>query len=129
MDDEIILIEDDFIPITSLQITENEENEIIEIAVSVMDVKLDPAGSHVLKGEKGKSAYESAVEFGFVGTETEWIASLKGEPGSSAEVAELPFRFVVADVVTDLEIGKPCVIWQRKSDGSDTMWVWDGVEG
>ena len=37
-----------------------------------------------LKGEtgiEGKSAYQIAVEKGFIGTETEWIASLKGEIG------------------------------------------------
>ena len=30
------------------------------------------------KGKDGKSAYEIAVEYGFVGTETEWLESLKG---------------------------------------------------
>ena len=37
-----------------------------------------------LKGENGidgKSAYQLAVEKGFVGTEAEWVASLKGETG------------------------------------------------
>lgn len=33
------------------------------------------------KGEGGKSAYDLAVENGFVGTETEWLASQKGEKG------------------------------------------------
>lgn len=33
-------------------------------------------------GKDGKSAYELALENGFVGTETEWLASLKGERGS-----------------------------------------------
>ena len=32
-------------------------------------------------GNDGKSAYEVAVDEGFVGTEAEWIASLKGETG------------------------------------------------
>jgi hypothetical protein len=32
----------------------------------------------------GKSAYEVAVDNGFVGTEQEWLASLKGEPGEIA---------------------------------------------
>lgn len=32
---------------------------------------------------RGKSAYEVAVENGFSGTETEWLASLKGEPGAA----------------------------------------------
>ena len=33
------------------------------------------------KGMDGKSAYEIAVEHGFVGTEEEWIASVTGVPG------------------------------------------------
>ena len=32
-------------------------------------------------GKDGKSAYEIAVEYGFVGTETEWLESLKGVDG------------------------------------------------
>lgn len=35
-------------------------------------------------GETGKSAYQHAVDNGFVGTEQEWIASLKGEIGKSS---------------------------------------------
>lgn len=31
------------------------------------------------KGDRGKSAYEVAVDNGFVGTEVEWLASLKGK--------------------------------------------------
>lgn len=34
-------------------------------------------------GNDGKSAYEVAVDEGFVGTESEWLASLKGDPGSN----------------------------------------------
>jgi hypothetical protein len=33
------------------------------------------------KGKDGKSAYEIAVEYGFVGTETKWLESLKGVDG------------------------------------------------
>ena len=33
------------------------------------------------KGGNGKSAFEIAVENGFVGTETEWLESLKGKDG------------------------------------------------
>lgn len=36
------------------------------------------------KGDDGKSAYQSALDTGFVGTEEEWIESLKGENGDSA---------------------------------------------
>lgn len=32
-------------------------------------------------GEDGKSAYEIAVENGYLGTQTQWLESLRGEPG------------------------------------------------
>lgn len=38
-----------------------------------------PAGP---AGQDGKSAYEVAVDNGFAGTETQWLASLKGETGA-----------------------------------------------
>lgn len=47
-----------------------------------------PAGADGLsgakgeRGENGKSAYEIAVANGFVGDETQWLASLKGRDGS-----------------------------------------------
>lgn len=36
-------------------------------------------------GEPGKSAYEIAVEHGFVGSEEDWLASLKGEKGDKGD--------------------------------------------
>ena len=36
-------------------------------------------------GADGKSAYQIAVEAGYTGTETEWLASLKGEKGDTGE--------------------------------------------
>lgn len=39
------------------------------------------SGANGVDGSDGKSAYEIAVNNGFTGTETEWIASLKGEQG------------------------------------------------
>lgn len=37
-------------------------------------------------GATGESAYQIALDNGFVGTEAEWLASLKGAPGSDAAV-------------------------------------------
>lgn len=42
------------------------------------------AGAGALKGETGKSAYELAVERGFIGAEEDWLASLKGKDGGAA---------------------------------------------
>lgn len=41
-------------------------------------------------GTAGKSAYEIAVDNGFVGTETEWLESLKGEPGVKGDNGTTP---------------------------------------
>ncbi|MBQ8938369.1 MAG: collagen-like protein [Bacteroidaceae bacterium] len=40
------------------------------------------------KGDPGKSAYEIAVEQGFVGTEEEWLESLKGADGAQGPQGE-----------------------------------------
>ena len=40
------------------------------------------------QGEDGKSAYQTAVENGFVGTEEEWINSLKGPQGEKGEAGK-----------------------------------------
>ena len=39
-------------------------------------------GNDGADGSDGKSAYEIAVDEGFVGTKAEWLASLKGDPGT-----------------------------------------------
>lgn len=41
---------------------------------------IGPAGP---QGNPGKSAYQIALDNGFEGTESEWLASLKGEPGTT----------------------------------------------
>jgi len=57
--------------------------------------KIEEAGH----GADGKSAYEIAVEHGFVGTETEWLASLKGEPGETPDMSEYPKTSEVTIIV------------------------------
>ena len=57
--------------------------------------KIEEAGH----GADGKSAYEIAVEHGYVGTETEWLASLKGEPGESPDMSEYPKTSEVTIIV------------------------------
>lgn len=48
-------------------------------------------------GAAGKSAYEAAVENGFSGTETEWLASLKGSDGSSGTDGKSAYELAVED--------------------------------
>ena len=47
-----------------------------------------------LPGKDGKSAYEIAVERGFVGTVDEWLESLHGQNGSSSEPVSMNFPTV-----------------------------------
>jgi hypothetical protein len=49
------------------------------------------------KGDEGPSAYDIAVDQGFVGTDTEWLASLNGEDGEDGKSAYQLY----ADTVTD----------------------------
>lgn len=61
-----------------------------------------------VRGVRGESAYAIAVRNGFVGTEEEWLASLKGDPGSPGQDGHSP------------------VITATKSNGTTTVKV-DGV--
>ena len=57
--------------------------------------KIEEAGH----GADGKSAYEIAVAHGYVGTEEEWLASLKGEPGETPDMSEYPKTSEVTTIV------------------------------
>ncbi len=66
--------------------------EVIEQPVETVEIFLQqgPKGNDGLKGDKGDdglSAYEVAVLEGFVGTEAQWLASLKGDTGPPGESA------------------------------------------
>lgn len=52
----------------------------------------DP-GADGAQGEQGKSAYQIALDNGFVGTELEWLESIRGNPGAST---------AIHDPITDL---------------------------
>lgn len=43
------------------------------------------AGSGSLQGKDGKSAYQIALDNGFIGTEVDWLESLKGEAGKDGQ--------------------------------------------
>ena len=58
------------------RITLIRENE-----VGVFQYSLDGVTWRAANGAQGMSAYECACALGFVGTEEEWLASLKGEKG------------------------------------------------
>lgn len=64
------------------------------------DIQTAPAISMSLNSWRGYSAYEIAVQNGFEGTETEWLASLKGEPGDAADGVTVNGREAVEGNIT-----------------------------
>lgn len=50
-------------------------------------------------GLDGKSAYEIAVEHGYVGSEAEWLESLKGKDGITPDMSEYPKTSEVQTIV------------------------------
>lgn len=57
-----------------------------------------PPGDNGSNGSNGKSAYQVALDGGFVGTEAAWLASLKGDQGDPGPQG--PATIAVGDVTT-----------------------------
>lgn len=98
-------------------------------------------------GSNGKSAYEIAVENGFVGTEQEWLDSLKGKDGQNAiaptvEIDDGGYWVIngkatnVLAVGVDGKDGKDGINGKDGKDGttptisisSDNYWIINGVK-
>ena len=65
----------------------------------------DKDGNVVLKNSSataGKSAYEIAVDNGFVGTETEWLESLKGSDGTTPHIDGTTKNWFIGDTDTGI---------------------------
>ena len=83
------------------------------------------------KGDEGKSAYQVAVDNGYVGTEQQWLASLvgpkgdkgdtgkkgeKGEQGNTGSSVEFPFELVNNRTTDDPEAGLTAAEGKRIGD-------------
>lgn len=62
-------------------LTKNVKGERGEQGVAGNDGKNGTNGTNGLNGKEGLSAYQIATQSGFVGTQPQWIASLKGDKG------------------------------------------------
>lgn len=73
-------------------------------------------------GTNGKSAYQVAVDNGFVGTEAQWLASLKGADGVSLGEVELTQEVtqdtdkVPSDKAVYDEVAYPDVVYEKAQD-------------
>lgn len=70
------------------KIEEGHADVILQILSRLDAIEMNGgAGDGTTSGASGKSAYEIAVENGFIGTEMEWLTSLKGDTGENGESA------------------------------------------
>ena len=69
-------------PVCSVDNQDQRVSLLRENEACVLQYSLDGVTWKPVTGSQGPSAYECAVKQGFVGTEDEWLASLKGEPGN-----------------------------------------------
>lgn len=99
------------------------------VAVEVLAGIQGPPGVDGIIGVDGKSAYEIAVENGFVGTEEEWLLEIEGEDGREVEVQNsgtfIQWRYVGDPTWTDI-ISIASITGSSGSDGADGS---DGVDG
>lgn len=58
-----------------------ELHEELPVCATIKGREID-----IIYSENGKSAYEIAIKNGFIGTEQEWLLSLKGDKGDTGQV-------------------------------------------
>lgn len=92
------------------------------IAVHVLTGAQGPPGADGFIGADGASAYDIAVENGFVGTEAEWLASIEGTDGREVEIQNsgtfIQWRYVGEVVWNDI-ISIAAITGADGADGSN----------
>jgi hypothetical protein len=86
---------DDRVVVTCLA---RDEDELVVIGLV--------GGGGIGGGEPGASAYDIAVEEGFVGSEAAWLASLVGPPGADSTVPG-PAAVEIVNHGTDPNVARP----------------------
>ena len=83
------------------------------------------------RGARGYSAYEIAVQEGYVGTEEEWLASLKGDPGDPGEPGEPgePGKDGSSVTVATEQTEDGCEITFTDAEGEHTVELYNGQPG
>ena len=96
-------------------------NDAAAAAEHMVDIHTGP------QGEDGKSAYQCAVDEGYIGTEEEWLASLKGTDGTDGD----PAGFGTVSASVGANTGTPSVT--VTTSGPDTAknitFAFDNLKG
>ena len=75
----------------------------VSIKRNIQKVSIRSKSKRGLPGVGGKSAYELAVENGYVGTEQEWLQSLEGTDGAGVPTGGLPGEMLVKKGLDDFD--------------------------
>lgn len=88
--------------LVSIFVCVSYKNEDVNISSEILSIykKLDDLDEKI-DNTKGDSAYETAVKKGFVGTENEWLMSLKGSNGTNA-LASVTSRDIYEAYLTEI---------------------------
>ena len=114
---------------------ENLAGYALEANIGGVDaLEANIGGVSMLRGEPGKSAYEIAVQNGYTGTETEWLASLKGDAFqysdfTDEQLAALKGADGTSPTVATSKTGKVTTITVTDKDGEHTATINDGADG
>ena len=81
--------------------------DLVTLALAKNYTEAAIAGAGGIQGKDGKSAYQIAVKNGFIGTESEWLESLKGDDYiltdiDKSEIANIVINEVDNSVMTIL---------------------------
>ena len=98
--------------------------KLIALVLAVLLIPLALAGcaGQGAAGADGKSAYELAVENGFVGSEADWIASLVGADGQDGQDGQDG----AAGITPQVRINAETNLWELSYDNGAT-WVSLGI--
>lgn len=97
----------------------------IEIAELEKKIGTGGGGDSGEQGEDGKSAYEIAVENGFVGSEQEWLESLKGEKGDDGYTPQKGVDYFTQEDIDSLGLDDKA----NKEDVETNLPTWENIEG
>ena len=74
------------------------------------------------------SAYAIAVEHGFVGTEADWLESLKGQPGDQGTGLDLRGIIASTDELPEPEASTPGQAYLVGTEEENELWIFDESE-
>lgn len=90
----------------------------------------DLTGANGAAGTPGESAYDVAVDNGFVGTEAEWLASLKGADGNALDLADYRTETQILNLISNalnnynVDLNAPDTgDWALVSMGGTQQWI------